>query len=120
MKNSEVIQDIENFVISQMLNPYWGSVYKRWRGDPKYYQIIKEPQYPGQDLEKVNDKYWLFKLTSLIADDPLLIMVWFKEFPEWKEKVFNRLKLFGPIKFYKWLNCPLINYLKENGVKVAD
>lgn len=107
------VNDVEAFVIEQLLNPYYNSVWRRLKEDSHYYPFIMAEEYPGQDLEVRNQKMWFKHLQYLLKEDPTRITSWLEQFPEWKEKVAGRLKRFGPIKVYKWLQCPIFEYLES-------
>ena len=115
------IDNIEAFVIEQMLNPYFNTVWAKWKQDLSYYSLIVEQEYPGQDLDRKNKERWLKHLQHLIRKDPTQITGWLEQVPEWKELLRKRFKLFGPITLYKWLQCPvLFNYITtELGVEVV-
>lgn len=114
------IDNIEEFVIAQILNPYFNTVWNKWRQDPNYYPFILVEEYPGQNLERKNSERWLKHLQHLIRKDPTQIVSWLELFPEWKEQVRERLKLFGPVTIYRWLQCPdITNYITvELGIEV--
>ena len=114
------IRDIENFVIDEIFNPYYNTVWEAWRQNPQYHPRIKEPQYPGQDLERANKEAWFNYLQNILSQDPLQIISWLEQYPKWKEKIINRFKMFFPLTFYKWLQCPIIDYLKSLGVNVKQ
>ena len=91
----EVVK-IENFVIKQLFLPYSVSIHgvDGWREsiteDEKYkYMLSNNPE----------------KIIDLLSNKPLV-----------KERVFERLKKFGGVKWYRYLdmNNPVIQWVNEN------
>lgn len=86
---------IEDFVITQMFRPYMPSL--------KDLCHEYEVKYGG-------------RVTSQLRNNPELIIYFLNELPETKQRVFNRLRKCGGVKFYRYLDMsnPVIQYVKEN------
>lgn len=87
---------IEEFVITQMFRPYMGSM------------------LPGefQSLEYCEEQE---KIELELRTDPEHIIDILEKDPETKQRVFNRLRKCGGVKFYRYLDMsnPVIQYVKK-------
>lgn len=97
----EVIK-IEDFVIKQLFSPYSISIHgiDGWHEsiteDCKYkYMLSKNPE----------------KIIEILNNKPLV-----------KEKIFNRIKKFGGVKWYRYLDMsnPVIQWVNENLEGIED
>lgn len=89
--------EIENFVILHMFRPYMPSLI------PGEFQCLEY----CQEQEKIKLK---------LRSRPKYIIDILEKAPETKQRVFNRLRKCGGVKFYRYLdmNNPVIQYVKEN------
>lgn len=92
----EVVK-IEDFVISQLFRPYMSYFINEEFQSVKYCKI-------QNTFEKQ------------LRKRPELIIYWLNDMPEAKSKVINRLKKFGGVKWYRYLdmNNPVIRWVNEN------
>lgn len=102
---------IEDFVITQMFRPYMPSLKDLCHEyEVKYCGRVTSQNQVEENLRK----------------NPELIIYFLNELPETKQRVFNRLRKFGGVKFYRYLDMdnPVIRYVKywlcEHFEKVID
>lgn len=88
---------IEDFVISQMFRPYMPSLLP---GEFQSLEYCKEQEKVERKL-RCNPEY----IIDILDKDP-----------ETKQRVFNRLRKCGGVRFYRYLDMsnPVIQYVKEN------
>ena len=88
--------EIENFVILHMFRPYMPSLI------PGEFQCLEY----CQEQEKIELK---------LRSRPKYIIDILEKDPETKQRVFNRLRKFGGVKFYRYLDMknPVIQYVKK-------
>ena len=89
--------EIENFVILHMFRPYMPSLIP---GEFQCLEYCKEQE----------------KIELKLRSRPKYIIDILEKAPETKQRVFNRLRKCGGVKFYRYLdmNNPVIQYVKEN------
>lgn len=87
---------IEDFVICQMFRPYMSSIL------PGKFQGLEY----CQEQEKIEHK---------LRSHPKYIIDILEKDRETKQRVFNRLRKFGGVKFYRYLDMsnPVIQYVKK-------
>lgn len=88
---------IEDFVISHMFRPYMPSLLL---GEFQSWEYCEEQ-------EKIEQK---------LRSHPEYIIDILEKDPKTKQRVFDRLRKFGGVKFYRYLDMsnPVIQYVKEN------
>lgn len=88
---------IEDFVITQMFRPYMPSLLTAGFQGLEY----------CEEQEKIEQE---------LRSHPKYIIDILEKAPETKQRVFNRLRKCGGVKFYRYLdvNNPVIQYVKEN------
>ena len=87
----EIIYNIEDFIIKQMLMPYQNLIVA--------------------DEKCIND------VKKQIRKDPMVFLHALENNKEAHDLVYNRLAKLGPIRFYKWIKHPAVEYIYT---KVAD
>lgn len=91
---------IEDFVICQMFRPYM----------PRLKDLCHEygVKYGGRVTSQN-------RVEENLRRNPALIIPFLNETPETKQRVFDRLRKFGGVKFYQYLdmNNPVIQYVKK-------
>ena len=96
----EVVK-IEDFVIEQLFRPYM----------PSLKELCHEygVKFKGEALHQKSIESCLWKR-------PELIICFLNELPETKQRVFERLKRFGGVKWYRYLDMsnPVIRWVNEN------
>lgn len=91
---------IEDFVICQMFRPYMPSLKDLCHEyEVKYVGRVTSQKIVEENLRK----------------NPELIIHFLNEFPETKQRVFDRIRKCGGVKFYRYLdmNNPVIQYVKK-------
>jgi len=85
---------IEDFVIKEMFCPYTPSL------------------IPGE----FQSQAYMDRMKKKLRLNPEYIVEILEKDPETKQKIFNRLRKCGGVKFYRYLdmNNPVIQYVKEN------
>lgn len=93
----ETIYKLEDFVVNHMFRPYM-------------YDFIND------EGSKFEIESMRLAMESKFRKEPELIIELLEDMPETKKKVFRRIKAFGGVKFYKYLNMEneLIKYIKQN------
>lgn len=91
---------IEDFVIEEMFRPYMPSL--------KDLCHEYEVEYGGRVTSQK-------RVEENLRKNPELIIYFLNELPETKQQVFNRLRKFGGVKFYRYLDMsnPVIQYVKK-------
>lgn len=84
---------IEDFVIEEILYPYTPSL------------------IPGE----LQSQTYIGRMEKKLRLNPEYIIDILEKDPETKQRVFNRLRKFGGVKFYRYLdmNNPVIQYVKK-------
>lgn len=92
---------IEDFVINEMFRPYMPSL--------KDLCHEYEVKYGGRVTSQK-------RVEENLRKNPELIIYFLNELPETKQRVFNRLRKCGGVRFYRYLDMsnPVIQYVKEN------
>lgn len=87
---------IEDFVIEQILMPYSPLITGTYDGNT-----------PTDEFKKYK---------SMLRKNPEKIIEILDGMPETKQRVFNRLRMFGGVKWYRYLdmNNPVIRWVNEN------
>ena len=87
---------IEDFVIVNMFLPYME-------------KIISE------EYESIKYKEKAYAIKQKLTSNPECIIDILEKNPEAKQRVFERLRIFGGVRFYRYLNMsnPVIQYVKK-------
>ena len=90
------VYKIEDFVIEQLFRPYATHFIE---------------QYEDYDFRKKQRK-----IENALRKNPQLIIEMLNEIPEAKTLVINRLRKFGGVKWYRYLDMsnPIIQWVNEN------
>jgi deoxyadenosine/deoxycytidine kinase len=91
------VYKIEDFVVEQMFRPY-------------------SPDFIEAEYQSCLFKALHKTIESKLRKRPELIIELLEEMPETKKRVFDRIRKFGGIKFYKYLNMEneIIKYVNAN------
>lgn len=91
---------IEDFVISHMFRPYMSSIL------PGEFQ--RSEYCEAQEI-----------IERKLYSEPEYIVDFLKQYPEIEQRVFNRLRKCGGVKFYRYLDMsnPVIQYVKKGSCR---
>ena len=98
---------IEDFVVNEMFRPYMPSL--------KDLCHEYEVEYGGRVTSQK-------RVEENLRKNPELIICFLNELPETKQRVFDRLRKCGGVKFYRYLDMenPIIRYVKNSLSEVGQ
>ena len=94
---------LEEFVVNQMFRPY-------------------QPDFIEAEYESYMYKTLAKTIESKLKKKPELIIELLESMPETKKRVFDRIRKFGGVKFYKYLNMEneVVKYVKSNLAEMGE
>lgn len=101
----ETVYRIEDFVISHLFRPY-----------------AQDFIYADFNYERVVFETMQRTIEGRLRKRPEYIIELLENMPETKKKVFDRIRKFGGVKFYKYLNMEneVIKYVKNNLAEMGE